>query len=57
LLINHYKYTASPLAKNIYDNLKREIKYFVKVMPGEYKRILREQGVAKKLDLGEYSDG
>jgi len=57
LLTNHYKYTASPLAKNISDNLKNEIKYFVKVMPLEYKRILEERKGAKKLDLGEYTDG
>jgi glutamate synthase domain-containing protein 3 len=57
LLTNHYKYTSSPLAKKILDNIKQEIKYFVKVMPLEYKRILEERKLAKKLDLGEYTDG
>jgi len=57
LLLNHYKYTASPLAKSISDNLKQEIKYFVKVLPLEYKRILEEQKAIKKLDLGEDTDG
>ncbi|MDO8662115.1 MAG: glutamate synthase large subunit [Candidatus Omnitrophota bacterium] len=57
LLSNHFKYTASPSAKIILDNLSRELPYFVKVMPLEYKRILEENKMAKKLDLGEYSDG
>ena len=57
LLIKHYKYTASPIAKKILDNLKQEVKNFVKVMPLEYKRILNESKGAKKLDLGEYTDG
>ncbi len=57
LLANHYKYTASPLAKHFFDNLKQEIKNFVKVMPLEYKRILDEGKGAKKLDSGEYTDG
>ena len=57
LLTNHYKYTTSPKAKKILDNVKQEIKYFVKVMPLEYKRILEEKKLAKKIDLGEYTDG
>jgi glutamate synthase (NADPH/NADH) large chain len=57
LLANHYKYTASPLAKKILDNLKREARNFVKVMPLEYKRILDEGKAAKKLESGEYTDG
>ena len=57
LLASHYKYTSSLLAKKISDNLKQEIKYFVKVLPLEYKRILEEQTAVKKLDLGEYTDG
>ncbi|MDD5196025.1 MAG: glutamate synthase large subunit [Candidatus Omnitrophica bacterium] len=57
LLTQHYKYTASPKAKKIMVNFKQEIKNFVKVMPIEYKRILGEAKVVKKLELGEYSDG
>jgi len=57
LLVNHNKYTLSPLAKKIADDLKHELKYFVKVMPLEYKRILEERKLAKKLDSGEYTDG
>jgi glutamate synthase domain-containing protein 3 len=57
MLANHYKYTASPLAKHLRDNLKQEIKHFVKVMPLEYKRILEEQKIVRKLQLEENSDG
>jgi glutamate synthase domain-containing protein 3 len=57
LLVNHYRYTLSPLAKKISDNLKQELKYFVKVMPLEYKRILEERKLARKSDSGEDADG
>lgn len=40
LLRNHYKYTSSPKAKQVLDNLRVELKKFVRVMPLEYKRIL-----------------
>ena len=43
LLQNHFKYTRSPVAKDILDNFKTEIRRFVKVMPIEYERILQEQ--------------
>ena len=57
LLFNHYKYTASPIAKNILDNFREELKKFVKVMPLEYKRILQQKKVEEKLDLVEVADG
>ncbi|MFH1868363.1 MAG: glutamate synthase large subunit [Candidatus Omnitrophota bacterium] len=39
LLHNHYKYTKSSRAEKVLNNLNKEIKRFVKVMPIEYKRI------------------
>ncbi|MDD5044309.1 MAG: glutamate synthase large subunit [Candidatus Omnitrophica bacterium] len=57
LLSNHYKYTRSPLAKKITDNLSTEIKKFVKVIPLEYKRVLGEGKLKKKIDSTEVSDG
>ena len=42
LLEKHYKYTRSPIAKNILDDFNGEIPCFVKVIPIEYKRILDE---------------
>jgi glutamate synthase domain-containing protein 3 len=57
LLHNHYRYTRSPVAKRILDNFSGEIKKFVRVMPLEYKRILQENGIEKRLALAEVSDG
>jgi glutamate synthase domain-containing protein 3 len=57
LLGKHYKYTSSPVAENILSNFHKEAVRFVKVMPLEYKRVLKENGFAKKLDLQEVSDG
>lgn len=57
LLLNHYRYTKSPVAKTILDNFNTMLKKFVKVMPLEYKRILQTKKVDEKLDLVELSDG
>jgi len=57
LLSCHYRYTKSLLAKRILDNFEHSVKKFVKVMPLEYKRILEEKKVGKKLGLIEVSDG
>lgn len=57
LLINHHKYTDSPLAKRILDNFNSEIKDFIKVMPFEYKRISEEKRIEKKLSLEEIYEG
>jgi glutamate synthase (NADPH) large chain len=57
LLANHHKYTQSLKAQQILGNFHKYVNFFIKVMPLEYKRILGESTVNKKLDLGEYSDG
>jgi len=57
MLSKHFKYTKSPVAKNILDNFKEEIKKFVKVMPIEYKKVLEGIAVRKKVELAEVSDG
>jgi glutamate synthase (NADPH/NADH) large chain len=57
LLVNHSKYTHSPIAREILADFKNKMKEFVKVMPLEYKRILEEKGLEEKLDLAEVSDG
>ena len=43
MLENHFKYTRSPIAKNILDSFKKEVCHFIKVMPVEYKRALTEE--------------
>jgi glutamate synthase (NADPH) large chain len=40
LLENHVQLTGSPIAKAILDDWDRELRYFVKVIPNEYKRVL-----------------
>ena len=57
LLFNHHKYTQSSQAKEILNDFHKYANLFVKVMPLEYKRILEEKEIAKKADLGEYTDG
>ncbi|MEA3493488.1 MAG: glutamate synthase large subunit [Candidatus Margulisiibacteriota bacterium] len=58
LLQNHFKYTRSPIAKNILDGFSKEIGRFIKVMPKEYKRVLAERAMdAEELELLEVSDG
>ena len=43
LLENHVKYTGSPVAKAILDDFENEIRWFVKVMPTDYRRVLEER--------------
>ncbi len=50
LLLNHSRWTQSPIAKKILANFKKSMKKFVKVMPLEYKRILQSSSL-------EVSDG
>jgi glutamate synthase (ferredoxin) len=57
LLTEHYKHTLSNVAKDVLNNWKGYAKKFIKVMPLEYKRILKENGGKKIPDLGEYTDG
>ena len=57
LLLNHYKYTGSEKAKKILDNMEKEVKNFVKIMPTEYKRVLEGGIVKKKPVFVEVSDG
>ncbi len=57
LLANHYRYTQSPIAKEILADFKNKMKKFIKVMPLEYKRILEEKKIEENLELTEVSDG
>ena len=57
MILNHYRYTQSTVAKNILDDLKKNLHYFIKVMPLEYKRILESKKIEKKEALAEVSDG
>jgi glutamate synthase domain-containing protein 2/glutamate synthase domain-containing protein 1/glutamate synthase domain-containing protein 3 len=43
LLENHHKLTDSPLAKAVLDDFEKELEWFVKVMPTDYRRVLEHQ--------------
>jgi glutamate synthase domain-containing protein 3 len=43
LLENHHKYTASPVAKAILDDFEKELRWFVKVMPTDYRKVLEHK--------------
>ncbi len=48
LLENHHRYTKSPVAKAILDDFAKEVRWFVKVMPRDYRRVLEQ---AREADL------
>src|SRR5688572_17679545 len=43
LLENHVKFTDSPVAKAVLDDFEKELRWFVKVMPTDYRRVLEHQ--------------
>jgi glutamate synthase domain-containing protein 2/glutamate synthase domain-containing protein 3 len=43
LLENHHRFTASSVAKAILDDFEQEMKWFVKVMPTDYRRVLEHR--------------
>jgi glutamate synthase domain-containing protein 3 len=43
LLENHHRYTGSPVAKGILNDFDEEMKWFVKVMPTDYRRVLEHR--------------
>lgn len=56
LVNQHFCYTCSPLAKRILNSWEKYIKYFFKVTPIEYKRVIQEKkmkALRKKLMLVE----
>lgn len=42
LLERHWKYTSSPIAKKILDNWEKELSNFIRVMPINYAKVLKE---------------
>jgi glutamate synthase domain-containing protein 3 len=57
MLTNHLKFTQSPVARKILNDFRKEKKAFVKVIPTEYKRIMRSKIAEYKLELSEVADG
>lgn len=57
LVSNHLLYTGSKMARRILDNFSSDLRYFIKVMPLEYKRILENARLEEKMGVSEVSDG
>jgi glutamate synthase (NADPH/NADH) large chain len=55
LLENHFKFTGSPKAKAILDDFEKEVRWFVKVMPTDYRRVLENSAAieARAKALGQ----
>ena len=54
LIVNHYQYTESEIAREILNNWEENTKNFIKVMPTEYKKALQkleEQKETEEADL------
>ncbi|MDD5644738.1 MAG: glutamate synthase large subunit [bacterium] len=57
LVHNHFRFTGSGAAAEIIENSGRNMGYFIKVIPLEYKKILESRDIEEKLGLAEISDG
>jgi glutamate synthase (NADPH/NADH) large chain len=58
MLHNHFKSTGSKIAQNILDDFVNEKRRFIKVMPKEYKRLLKERAMTEEeKEMLEVSDG
>ncbi|MGC8739690.1 MAG: glutamate synthase large subunit [Candidatus Hydrogenedens sp.] len=51
LLERHVKYTKSPIAEKILANWDREIEHFIRVMPKDYARALKEMNKQQEVPL------
>lgn len=47
MIQKHYEYTGSRVAKFILDDLGNQLKYFIKVFPTDYKKVLQAQQTIK----------
>ncbi|HPG11501.1 MAG TPA: glutamate synthase-related protein, partial [Chitinophagaceae bacterium] len=48
MILKHYEYTGSTIAKFLYEDIDNQLKNFVKVFPTDYKRVLQENAKAVK---------
>jgi glutamate synthase domain-containing protein 3 len=55
LLTNHHQFTGSAVAKSILDDFDNELRWFVRVMPTDYKRVLENKAAieARASALGQ----
>jgi glutamate synthase (NADPH/NADH) large chain len=45
MIMEHYRYTGSSVAKFILDDFENQLKHFVKVFPRDYKKVLMTRGM------------
>jgi glutamate synthase (NADPH/NADH) large chain len=57
LVENHHRYTGSTVAKDILANWERYLPKFVKVMPVDYRRALKEIQAQQESEAGEAAKG
>jgi glutamate synthase (NADPH/NADH) large chain len=50
LILRHWRYTGSKLARTILDDWSRYIDDFIQVVPIEYKKVLQEEQLKKLQD-------
>lgn len=48
---NHFSYTSSKTAMDLLNNWDKSLKHFVKVMPRDYKRVLKEKAIQPDLSV------
>jgi glutamate synthase (NADPH/NADH) large chain len=49
MITRHYAYTGSTVARFVLDDFENQLKNFIKVFPKDYKKVLKERAMAKKL--------
>jgi len=57
LASNHHRFTGSTVAKFVLDNFTSSLKYFIKVIPKEYKSIIGKKKSGFNISQDEVSDG
>jgi glutamate synthase (NADPH/NADH) large chain len=57
LVENHHRYTGSTLAKDILARWEQYLPKFVKVMPVDYRRALKEIQAQRESEAGEAAKG
>jgi glutamate synthase (NADPH/NADH) large chain len=52
MILKHYQYTGSTVARFLLDDIENQLKNFVKVFPKDYKRALSEKKAKEKVNVG-----
>lgn len=52
MILKHYQYTGSTVAKFLLDDFENQLKNFVKVFPKDYKRVLLDKRAKEQIKIG-----